>query len=58
MDFLGQLETFWHFILTILFENAKLSKKKKKKKKMTLVFQNCVSVGKGQKGKQTFFFKA
>ena len=38
---------FETFLLTILFENAKLNIKKKKKK-ATQVFQNFGSVGKGQ----------
>ena len=43
---------FWHFILTFLFENAKLTIKKKKKSRAS--FSDIL--GRSEKGKQTSFF--
>ena len=45
--------TFWHFVLTILFENAKLRMSKKKKKKRWPLFSKIF--GWSEKGKQTSF---
>ena len=49
---------FKTFVLTILFKNAKLNIKKKKKKKVTQVFQNFESLGKGLTNIFFFFFVA